>query len=109
MAGGTCGTRGRASARRAAEHRGGPAARITLGGAARQPPAVGGLSPLGHRARAINGSANRAASVTLVAPNVGIDTTSSMAAHAGAALTIAIGAGAAKTVTFDAATFADLA
>ena len=87
----------------------GPAARITLGGAALQPPAVGGLSPLGHRARAINGSANRAASVTLVAPNVGIDTTSSMAAHAGAALTIAIGAGAAKTVTFDAATFAALA
>ena len=87
----------------------GAAARITLGGAALQAPAVGGLSPLGQRARTISGAAIRPASVTLVAPNVGIDTSASMAPHAGAGLTIAIGAGSAKTVTFDAATFADLA
>jgi hypothetical protein len=87
----------------------GAGTRITLGGTALQPPVAGGLSPLGQRPRVVNGTAGRPATVSLVAPNVGIDTTSSFAGHAGATLSVAVGNGSAKTVTLDGDAFADLA
>lgn len=89
----------------------GGAAQITLGGTALNAPA-GGLSPLGVRGRVYQGSANRPASVTLIAPNIGIGPQSTMAVAGGGAplqLTIAIGAnGATGTITFDTDTFVDL-
>jgi hypothetical protein len=87
----------------------GAAAQITLAGNALQPLVAGGLSPLGQLGRTIAGAANRTASVTIFAPNVGVDTTSTMAGKAGSQLSIAIGGGSAKTITFDATTFSDLA
>jgi hypothetical protein len=77
---------------------------ITLGGTALQ----GGASPLGHRPRTVNPTPNRAATVSIAAPNVGVDAASTMSGRAGQTLTLAVGGGAAKTVTFDAGTFADL-
>jgi hypothetical protein len=91
----------------------GPNAQITLGGTALNPPAPpNDLAPLGLRARTYHGSANRPASVTLIAPNVGIARASTMKAVTGQPplqLTIQIGAaGPVRTITFDTNTFADL-
>ena len=88
-------------------------AQITLGGTAlNPPPAPNDLAPLGLRARTYHGSANRPASVSLIAPNVGVAPTSTMKVAAGQlplTLTIQIGAaGPVRTVTFDTNTFADL-
>ena len=88
-------------------------AQIALDGTALAPPAPpNDLSPIGVRARTYHGSAGRPASVTLIAPNVGIARTSTMAVGVGQApldLRITIGAGGVqRTVTFDTNTFVDL-
>src|SRR5207248_4955661 len=89
----------------------GEAAQITLGGTALAA-AAGGLSPLGLRPRTYHGSANRPASVTLIAPNRGIGPLSTMAVAASAPpleLTIQVGAnGPTRTLRFDDDTFVDL-
>jgi photosystem II stability/assembly factor-like uncharacterized protein len=88
-------------------------AQITLDGSALTPGAPpNDLSPLGVRARTYHGSAGRPATATLLAPNVGRGTTSTMAVATGQPpleLGITIGAGGTRrTVTFDANTFVDL-
>jgi hypothetical protein len=84
----------------------GPNAQISLGGTALNPPSPTALSPLQLRARTYHGSAGRPATVTLRAPSGG------MAAPTGQPplqLTVQIGAaGPTRTITFDAATFADV-
>ena len=90
----------------------GPNAQITLGGSALVPAVAGGLAPPGLRGRLYTGAANRPASATLIAPNVGIDTTSTMKVGGGQPakeLTVTVGAnGSTRTITFDASTFVDL-
>ena len=91
----------------------GPAAQITLDGSAlNPPPAPNDLAALGVRARTYRGTAGRPASVTLIAPNVGLPGRPSMAVPVGQPpleLGITIGAGGTRrTVTFDINTFVDL-